>query len=66
MRRALAGHLRQMRDGDHLHMAAHPGEHPAHFLGHAARDAGVDLVEDERGHTLVFGQKGLDAEHNAG
>ena len=41
-------HLRQVRDGQHLAVAAELLHQPADRVGHRAADAGVDLVEDQR------------------
>ena len=65
MRAALGGDLREVRDGEDLHVAAHLADERAHFVRRAAADSGVDFVEDHSGHAGVAGHHGLEAEHNA-
>ena len=40
--------LRQVRDGEHLHVAAEALHQAADGIGHGAANAGIDLVEDQR------------------
>ena len=41
-------HLRQVRDSQHLALAAQLLHQAAHGLGHGTADTGIDLVEDQR------------------
>ena len=58
---SLACHLREVRNGKHLHPAAHIDDEPAHPVGNAAGDTGVDLVENKGGHAAIACQQRLDA-----
>src|SRR6266566_329748 len=56
---------RQVGDAEDLAAPAEPAELAADDLGHGAADAGIDLVEDERGAPLLGGGEGLEGEHDA-
>ena len=54
----LRRHLGQVRHAKNLAVFPEPAHQRAHHLGHGAADAGVGLVEDQRGHRV-----GLRGEH---
>src|SRR5438034_7052412 len=56
---------RQVGDTEDLAAAAELAELAADDFGDRAADAGIDLVEDERGAPLVGGGEGLEREHDA-
>src|SRR5438874_3524615 len=56
---------RQVGDTEDLAAAAELAELAADDFGDRAADAGIDLVEDERGTPLVGGGEGLEREHDA-
>ena len=63
---ALGRDLRQMRDGEDLHVPAHLTDHRSHLVGHAAGYTGVDLVENHGRHFGKTSHQGLQAEHDTG
>ena len=63
--RGLGRHLRQVRDAQRLAGVAQPAQLAADDFGHAAADAGIDLVEDQRGHTGTAGRDHLDGQADA-
>ena len=58
------GNLWQMRDGEDLVAAGHAAHGLADLQPDASADAGVDLVEDERGHARQTREDGLQRQHD--
>ena len=59
------GDLRQMRDGEHLVIGRDAAHRFPNLESNAASDAGIDLVEDERGYAIEARQNRLEGEHDA-
>ena len=59
-------YLREVRNHDHLVVLSQPAQAVAHPERNGSTDAGVDLVEDQRGHPVQSGQDGLERQHDAG
>ncbi len=62
----VAGHLGKMSHADHLMVASQLGERLAQCRAEPAADAGVDLVEDERGDAIDGREHGLGRERESG
>ena len=62
---ALRGDLRQVGDVHHLHRGGQLADDASHGVGDAARDARVDLVEDDRRQLHALGEQRLDRQHHA-
>ncbi len=65
MRRAAGGDLREVRNAQHLEVAAECAKSGSHRLGNGAADAGVHLIEDEGLSWRIGGGKRLEREHDA-
>ena len=63
---ARCGYLREVRHREDLHALAHTAEDRGDALGCLARDARIDLVEDDRGEAAAVSDECLDSEHEAG
>lgn len=59
----LGGNLRKVRDGYDLHVACHLAHDASHSHGDIARDAAVDLIEDDGGQQVALGDDRLDGKH---
>ena len=60
------GDLGQVGDDQHLPVARQPGQPATDLDRRPAADAGVDLVEDQRGHRVGAGQAHLQRQHDPG
>ena len=63
---ARCSYLREVRHREDLHALAHAAKDRGDALGCLARDARIDLIEDDRGEATAVSDEGLDSEHEAG
>ena len=63
---ALCRHLRKMGYCQNLHIASHIANHTPHSIGGAARNTGVNFIENHCGHACKAGHLGFETQHYAG
>ena len=57
--------LRKVGDGEHLVASGYPAHGVPDLEAHAATDAGIDLVEDQRRYVVEASEDRLEREHQA-